>query len=220
MLATILENEQRRDLSRDYRIGALFSLIPAVGGQFLDLGSGNGEIANFLRGKYTHITLSDNSDILFNYLKDKFRSRADVSVEKIDINTFSFGMTSFDCITCSDVLEHLPNDRPALKNIFRSLKSGGLLFLTVPAMPKLFGRRDRAGGHYQRYSKKSLKKMVEMEGFVIKHLTYWNMIGTIPYVVSEKILHKELRGPARQVSGVWSNLLNRFLYLILWFLKF
>ena len=45
-----------------------------------------------------------------------------------------FGDAEFDCITCIEVLEHIPAAlrRPALQEIFRVLKPGGQLMLQVP----------------------------------------------------------------------------------------
>ncbi len=51
---------------------------------------------------------------------------------KEDLTALSFKDESFDLIYCSHVLEHIPADIEALKEIYRVLKSGGLAIVQVP----------------------------------------------------------------------------------------
>ena len=57
----------------------------------------------------------------------------DPSVDiKIDITQIPFADNSFDVIFCSHVLEHVPDDAAAMRELFRVLKPGGWAFLQVP----------------------------------------------------------------------------------------
>ena len=49
---------------------------------------------------------------------------------------------SFDLVTGFDVLEHIEDDRTALRDIVQTLKPGGLLMLTVPAHPWMWSVYD------------------------------------------------------------------------------
>ncbi|NCB38065.1 MAG: class I SAM-dependent methyltransferase [Erysipelotrichia bacterium] len=49
-----------------------------------------------------------------------------------DIVSISEPDSSFDVILCSEVLEHIPDPLPALKEFSRLLKPGGILILTAP----------------------------------------------------------------------------------------
>jgi len=51
---------------------------------------------------------------------------------KADICQLPFEDTSFDLIFCNHVLEHIPDDRKAMQELFRVLKSGGTLIAQVP----------------------------------------------------------------------------------------
>lgn len=55
----------------------------------------------------------------------------DVDV-KMDLTDIQFPRDSFDCILCSHVLEHIPHDAKAMKELFRLLKPGGWAILQVP----------------------------------------------------------------------------------------
>ncbi|HYN88482.1 MAG TPA: glycosyltransferase [Ardenticatenaceae bacterium] len=49
-----------------------------------------------------------------------------------DIHRLPFADESFDKVLMSEVLEHLPNDRIALREIYRILRPGGILAISVP----------------------------------------------------------------------------------------
>ena len=52
--------------------------------------------------------------------------------QKEDITKMSFENDSFDFIYCSHVLEHVPDDRKAMEELFRVLKTGGIVVVEVP----------------------------------------------------------------------------------------
>ena len=50
----------------------------------------------------------------------------------VDITNITFDDNSFDLIICNHVLEHIPDDRKAMRELYRVLKRDGLAFLNVP----------------------------------------------------------------------------------------
>ena len=50
----------------------------------------------------------------------------------IDIQNISYEDNKFDVIICSHVLEHIPNDRKAIQELYRVLKPGGTAYIMVP----------------------------------------------------------------------------------------
>jgi SAM-dependent methyltransferase len=51
---------------------------------------------------------------------------------RMDITDIQYPDETFDVIYCSHVLEHVPEDRKAMREFFRVLKSGGWAILQVP----------------------------------------------------------------------------------------
>lgn len=51
---------------------------------------------------------------------------------KLDIQALPFEDSSFDCILCSHVLEHIPDDRLAMRELRRVLRPGGWALVNVP----------------------------------------------------------------------------------------
>jgi SAM-dependent methyltransferase len=55
-----------------------------------------------------------------------------IAMMKMDITNIQYPDDSFDIIYCSHVLEHVPDDRQAMREFYRILKSEGWAVLLVP----------------------------------------------------------------------------------------
>ncbi len=55
----------------------------------------------------------------------------------VDLTRMQFDGGSFDAVICNHVLEHIPDDRSAMREILRVLKPGGFAVLLVPEPHKL-----------------------------------------------------------------------------------
>lgn len=49
-----------------------------------------------------------------------------------DITHMDFPSETFDIVLCSHVLEHIPNDRQAIHELYRVLRPGGIAYIQVP----------------------------------------------------------------------------------------
>jgi SAM-dependent methyltransferase len=87
---------------------------------------------------------------------------------------------SFDVVLALDVLEHLDDDAAGLREAARLLKSGGLLLLTVPALPSLWGGQDVVSHHRRRYIKRTLSDVFSRAGLQTPHITYFNTLLFAP----------------------------------------
>ena len=159
----------------------------------LDVGCGTGHMSLELLQQGYNVTSVDLSIELTNFTKYVVKKHGyDANVKCLDINNLiSLETKDFDAVICLDVIEHISDDEFALRNIISVMKSKGLLVCSVPALELLYGIRDKEMGHFRRYSKKDLIKKMESAGFVVEKCRYWNFIGVIPILFSEKILHKK-----------------------------
>jgi SAM-dependent methyltransferase len=106
-----------------------------------------------------------------------------------DIVAIPFADHSFDLVLCNHVLEHVDDDRAAIREIFRVLKPGGFLYSTHPvemdlartvenpaATPeerlKLFGQRD----HVRRYGRDFVERLQDA-GFDVAMHRYGRELG-------------------------------------------
>jgi SAM-dependent methyltransferase len=68
------------------------------------------------------------------YPIDKFMEGYDYPPGTIDMDILYLGYAdnTFDAIICNHVLEHIPDDKAAMRELFRVLKPGGVALLQVP----------------------------------------------------------------------------------------
>lgn len=62
-----------------------------------------------------------------------------VAMEVVDITAIPYPEGSFDIVVCSHVLEHVPDDRTAMAEVFRALRPGGAAYFMQPVD---FGRPE------------------------------------------------------------------------------
>jgi SAM-dependent methyltransferase len=98
----------------------------------------------------------------------------------------------YDLIGAFDVIEHIEDDRAALAAIATKLKSGGKFMMTVPAHPWMWTAHDVANHHKRRYSKRSLRALIEGSPMRLEKIGYFNSL-LFPVAVAERTVSK-LRG--------------------------
>src|SRR5208282_5810985 len=96
---------------------------------------------------------------------------------------------------CCSVLEHIPEDGAAVKQLMSILPAGGHLLLYVPAFPALYTDLDRLAGHCRRYTRKSLAALVPAEADILR-LDYVNPIGGLGWWLNGKVPHHSLDSSA------------------------
>lgn len=134
-----------------------------------------------------------------------------------DIHRLPFASAAFDRIVMSEVLEHLGDDATALREVWRVLKPGGLLVMTVPhrhysawydpinrVAEGLFRAPIRTGpfagiwaNHERLYLPDELRRKVESAGFrieVLEELTHYCFPGTqtIVYTLGKGLIDHNL----------------------------
>lgn len=104
---------------------------------------------------------------------------------------------TFDIIIASDCLEHLEDDKKALKNWKSLLKIGGKMYVFVPAFMSLWSYHDEVNMHHRRYTNSELKSKITAENLEIQNTGYWNFFLFLPVYVFRKltaVFQKDKRG--------------------------
>lgn len=70
----------------------------------------------------------------------------------------------FDYLFSFEVLEHIDDDRQALRQWVQWLKPSGRALISVPAHMKLWGQSDHFAGHFRRYSRDEVTALLEAAG--------------------------------------------------------
>jgi len=98
-----------------------------------------------------------------------------------------------DSCVCLNVLEHIEDDREALRRMAAILQSGGVIVLLVPAFPALYGPIDRQLGHYRRYTRESVRQLAAVAGLQIETAHYMNAIGFFGWWANSHIFKREVQ---------------------------
>jgi SAM-dependent methyltransferase len=84
------------------------------------------------------------------------RARCPIAaISRADIASLPF-KARFDAVGCFDVLEHIPDDQLALRNLRNVTKPGGIVLITVPQHRWLWSLNDDRAFHQRRYSRREL----------------------------------------------------------------
>ncbi|MEK7106930.1 MAG: class I SAM-dependent methyltransferase [Patescibacteria group bacterium] len=86
----------------------------------------------------------------------------------------------YDLIGLFDVVEHIEYDLDFLMLAHETLKDGGKLAITVPAFQFLWSIHDVNHHHFRRYTKASVRAVLNDAGFEVEYASYWNMLLFIP----------------------------------------
>jgi 2-polyprenyl-3-methyl-5-hydroxy-6-metoxy-1,4-benzoquinol methylase len=172
----------------------------------LDAGCGTGILLQQILDKYPNLQLT-GSEYSPQGLEFAKRRLPQGEFHVLDLSKEVLNQ-KFDLITCIDVLEHIPDDRTALKNLLAM--TNGYMILSVPIGPLFKAEVDRMG-HVHGYSRTELEKKIQQAGFEIVKVIQWGF----PFYN----LHRRLanRMPAETSTGSFSarkKLIANLLYTL------
>jgi Methylase involved in ubiquinone/menaquinone biosynthesis len=130
-----------------------------------------------------------------------------------DVSAMPFASGSMQLVTATDVLEHVPDDRRALREIARVLEPGGHVLISVPAFPSLWGLQDNVSHHLRRYRRGPLLSKVEAAGLDVVQEFYFNWIPFAPIWCARQLL-RVARPNVNSENDINASWLNRLLSLI------
>ena len=144
------------------------------GGRILDIGCGSSVILQSLNNAI-------GLDVQQNKLR--YMRRYDVPLVRASITALPFADESFDCLVCSQVIEHIPADPAIFTEFVRVLRPGGLLILGTPdyatigwrVIEPLYGFFAPGGykdEHITHYTKTSLTDLAASHGFQLIDSAY------------------------------------------------
>lgn len=165
------------------------AIKPYINGNTLEIGSGIGNLSSLFLNDNISITLSDTELEYIDTLSKRFSEQKSLkSIVSINLEHSSFEDTypemkeKFETVFLLNVLEHIKDDKLAIRNILFLLKPGGTILILSPAYSFLFSDLDRALGHHRRYTKARLKTLLTESGFIPMKSFYFNFMGIIAWL--------------------------------------
>jgi 2-polyprenyl-3-methyl-5-hydroxy-6-metoxy-1,4-benzoquinol methylase len=141
----------------------------------LDLGCGDGTHLSWLA---QHLTAVYGSDYNLLRLQRAAQAMPEAQLALADVTDYPAADDAFDVIFFNHVVEHIPDDGRALREVHRILKPGGVVVLGTPNEGAAFWRlayrlspeTRTTTDHVHFYTSESLVEKCRAAGFAIRHV--------------------------------------------------
>jgi SAM-dependent methyltransferase len=171
----------------------------AESNDLMDFGAGIGTFSKRLRMAGYHVKCVEPDPIERERLEGQgFDTFANITSVPDDSASFIFSL---------NVFEHIEHDTIAIREVRQKLRRGGALLIYVPAFECLWTSLDEKLCHYRRYTKTTLRRLVEQEGFAIEHVRYADCLGFIVTLV-----FRLLNRSASTVTATAISVYDRWLF--------
>jgi len=146
-------------------VWALKKHFPAMQ-RYLEIGCGTGYVLAGVAQAYPAASLvgSEISSIGLPYAASRVRT---AELVQMDARHIPY-VDEFDAIGAFDVLEHIEEDELVLAAMWRALRPGGGMAITVPQHPWLWSSADTHACHVRRYKMGELREKVLRAGFKLE----------------------------------------------------
>jgi SAM-dependent methyltransferase len=177
----------------------------------LEVGCGTGFVLAGLRDALPNAKMVGGETYLNGLAYAALRLGDGVELYQMDAQAIPFS-AEFDLIAACDVLEHVEADEAVLREMYRALKPGGGLLLTVPQHPFLWSRVDELACHKRRYRRNELQNKCRGVGFRVNLQTSFVSI-LLPLMILQRLTAGRRAEYDAQIEMTMPNWLNRVLEL-------
>jgi SAM-dependent methyltransferase len=157
-------------------------------------------VLHFSPEKYVYDFLKSNAIVVTADLIPGFYRTIDKTIQHQNATGLEYEDNSFDLVIANHILEHIPDDRKAMQEIFRVLKPAGVAIMQVPysemihqtiespdinepaLQSKLYGQKD----HVRIYAIDDYVSRLKSSGFDIKEYTYEMLSDYYKYAIQPK----------------------------------
>lgn len=164
------------------RLPSKFGSEVACGTHVLDAGCGNGMLsyqAWRLGARVLGISIKqkevDGCRAMFN--RGRNIPEDGLRFENLNLYAMASDSYQFDAIICTEVLEHIRDDRGVCRKFFELLKPGGCVHITAPNADHPYNRtfpldHDEKGGHVRPgYTEASYRQLLQPIGFHVEEVS-------------------------------------------------
>lgn len=124
----------------------------------LDIGCSSGFLLADLKATFPQAFVM-GADVVSGPLLTLAKNIPDVPLLHFDLTRCPLPDDSLDVAILLNVLEHIEEDALAVRQLYRTLKPGGIAVIEVPAGPELFDIYDELLMHYRRYRLPALRQI-------------------------------------------------------------
>lgn len=153
----------------------------------LEIGCGTGFVLSGIEREFPDLALS-GSEIHIAGLRHAASRLNRAELFQMDAREIPFA-DEFDVIGCFDVLEHITEDSDVLLQIFKAIRPGGGILITVPQHPFLWGPDDEYAEHVRRYTSTDLIRKLASARFRLAHITSFVSL-LLPFMIASRSWRK------------------------------
>ena len=198
--------------ARNYYAWVLRQFETYLGPQMIEVGAGIGTFSEFILSvpRVQKLVAIEPAANTLPQLRKRFASNPRVEVRPGYLSDNLDGLRG-DALVAVNVLEHVLDDAHFLREAFAAVRPAGHLLLFVPAVPAIFGSLDASFEHHRRYTRQSLRSVVEHAGWKPVRISYMNLLGIAAWFMAGRILKQTsiAAGPAKTYDRLVVPLLSR-----------
>jgi len=128
-------------------------------GRYLDAGCGSGDYIPELLAREGEVFAIDVAAQMISQAKARFcafDTTEKLHLSQADVTNLDFPESYFDAIIAVGLIEYLSIDEPVLEELYRVLRPGGILILTVPNLASPFMTLDTMISHVKQFIERLL----------------------------------------------------------------
>jgi SAM-dependent methyltransferase len=170
-----------------FLLEAVNRYLPKSGQPFsaIDLGGGAGGWVRYLAqhrpAGFEPLALADSSMVALTLAASVLPPNA----QRYQIDLMQLHMREqWDAAFLLDVIEHLPDDVQAMRQVRDALKPGGYLFVTTPALPQFWSYNDEIARHLRRYCRRNFASLALRAGLTLCDARYFMFFLSPLYVAT------------------------------------
>jgi glycosyltransferase involved in cell wall biosynthesis len=169
------------------------TLRPFVGDRVLEIGAGIGTLTNQFISRELYVA-SDINPHYLRYLQSYSFGKPYLQVMNVDAgesDDFEALEEKFDTALMINVLEHVPDEHVALRNLWSALQPGGRAVILVPQHPAIYGTLDKVLHHRERYTEAKLRSALTKAQFSVENIFDFNRVSVPGWWLSGRVLRRK-----------------------------
>jgi SAM-dependent methyltransferase len=155
---------------------------------FLEIGCGTGYVLLGLRQAFPQLSLA-GSELFSAGLEFASERLPGIDLFQMDALSIPY-QNEFDVVGAFDVLEHIEDDETVLAQMYRAVKPGGGILITVPQHMLLWSQADVEAVHQRRYSAGEMRRKLERAGFNVLRMTSFVSL-LFPLMAAERLSNRK-----------------------------
>jgi SAM-dependent methyltransferase len=153
-----------------------------LGPKILEVGGGSGRLTELVvqQGGYEEFITIEPSAHFSEILRHRYLQNSSVMVLSCTTAEIQDSYREhFDTVFSVHVMEHIADDRGFLQECLALTRPGGAVIVLVPALQFLYSDLDRNIGHFRRYDKAMVRRLITGLEVQIETLQFNNFLGVL-----------------------------------------